>query len=96
MTDESRPPIPDRQDAPTPGSQDQAAALLAALGGLTNIDEIEPCTTRLRCLVKDPARVDRLALRAAGAFGVMTHGRVVQVVVGPQVDTLASDLDDLM
>jgi len=40
--------------------------------------------------------VDAAALRAAGAFGVMVSGRVVQVVIGPSVDTLASDLEDLM
>ena len=40
--------------------------------------------------------MDVAALRAAGAYGVMTTGRVVQVVVGPQVDTIASDLADLM
>ncbi|WP_454051446.1 glucose PTS transporter subunit EIIB [Cellulomonas sp. Marseille-Q8402] len=75
---------------------DQAAAILAGLGGVGNIDEIEPCTTRLRSLVKEPSRVDAAALRAAGAFGVMVSGRVVQVVIGPSVDTLASDLEDLM
>ncbi|MCC2309884.1 PTS transporter subunit EIIB [Cellulomonas chengniuliangii] len=80
-----------------PRSQrEQAAAILAALGGIANIDEIEPCTTRLRSLVKSPGRVDAAALRAAGAYGVMISGRVVQVVVGPGVDTLASDLEDLM
>jgi len=49
----------------------QAATILAALGGVTNIVEIEPCTTRLRSEVRDPAQVDTKALRAAGAHGVM-------------------------
>lgn len=75
---------------------DQAAAILAGLGGVDNIEEIEPCTTRLRSLVKEPALVDPVALRTAGAFGVMVCGRVVQVVIGPTVDTLALDLADLM
>ena len=74
----------------------RAAAILAALGGVENIDEIDPCTTRLRTLVRDPSLVDAPALRAAGAFGVMVNGRVVQVVVGPEVDTIASELADLM
>lgn len=74
----------------------RAEAILAGLGGVDNIDEIEPCTTRLRSLVKEPGRVDPGALRAAGAFGVMVSGRVVQVVIGPTVDTLASDIEDLM
>ncbi|GIJ00308.1 PTS system N-acetylglucosamine-specific IIB component [Sediminihabitans luteus] len=79
-----------------PEGKNQAAAILAGLGGVDNIDEVEPCTTRLRSLVREPALVDVAALRAAGAFGVMVSGRVVQVVMGPSVDTIASELDDLM
>lgn len=75
---------------------DRASRILAALGGVENIVDIEPCTTRLRSEVRDTARVDVPALRAAGAHGVMVAGRVVQVVVGPSVDVLASDLEDLM
>lgn len=81
--------------APT-AERSQAADILAGLGGVSNIVEIEPCTTRLRCLVADPMLVDHAGLRRAGAFGVMAQGRVVQIVIGPQVDTLASDLDDLI
>ena len=80
----------------TQSDAERAATILAGLGGVANIDEIDPCTTRLRALVKDPALVDAALLRRAGAFGVMVNGRVVQVVVGPQVDTIASDLADLM
>jgi PTS system N-acetylglucosamine-specific IIB component len=74
----------------------QAASILAALGGVANIIDIEPCTTRLRSEVHDPGLVDVAALRAAGAHGVMISGRVVQVVVGLSVDTLATDLEELM
>ncbi|WP_447924796.1 glucose PTS transporter subunit EIIB [Georgenia muralis] len=70
-------------------------AIVAALGGVENIREIEPCITRLRAEVDDPARVDERALRAAGCHGVLLRGRVVQVVVGPEADTLASDLEEL-
>ena len=75
---------------------DQAASILAALGGVANIIDIEPCTTRLRSEVHDPTLVDVPALRAAGAHGVMISGHVVRVVVGPTVDTLATDLEELM
>ena len=74
----------------------QAANILAALGGVANIIDIEPCTTRLRSEVRDTGLVDVAALRAAGAHGVMISGRVVQVVVGLSVDTLATDLEELM
>ncbi|HZL03265.1 MAG TPA: PTS glucose/sucrose transporter subunit IIB [Cellulomonas sp.] len=78
------------------GVTEQAADILAALGGVANIIEIEPCTTRLRSEVRDTAVVDVKALRAAGAHGVMISGHVVQVVMGPNVDTLATDLEELL
>ena len=37
----------------------------------------------------------RSALRAAGAHGVVRRGETVQVVVGPNADTLAEDIEDL-
>jgi len=74
----------------------QAASIRAALGGVANIIDIEPCTTRLRSEVRDPGLVDVASLRAAGAHGVMISGRVVQVVAGLSVDTLATDLEELM
>ena len=76
--------------------KNQAATILAALGGVANIIDIEPCTTRLRSEVRDMTLVDVDALRAAGAHGVMITGRVVQVVVGPSVDTLATEIEELM
>lgn len=74
----------------------KAERILAGLGGASNIVEIEACITRLRTEVKDPSLVDQAALKAAGAHGVMASGSTVQVVVGPEADTLADDIDDLM
>lgn len=73
----------------------KAEKILAALGGDANILDLEPCITRLRAEVADPSLVDDAALKAAGAFGVVRSGKVVQVVVGPEADTLASDIEDL-
>ncbi len=74
----------------------KAEQILAALGGAGNIVEIEPCITRLRTEVKDPSVVDQTALKAAGAHGVVAAGTVVQVVVGPEADNLAEDIEDLL
>ena len=74
---------------------DKAQQIVDGLGGLANIVEIEPCITRLRTEVEDASLVDQAALKAAGAFGVVISGNVVQVVVGPVADTLASDIEDL-
>ena len=74
---------------------DKAQQIVDGLGGLENIVDIEPCITRLRTEVEDPAMVDQAALKAAGAYGVVVSGNVVQVVVGPEADTIASDIEDM-
>lgn len=73
----------------------KAEDILAALGGSGNVVDLEPCITRLRAEVEDPDLVDEQQLKSSGAFGVVRSGRVVQVVVGPEADTIASDIDDL-
>lgn len=73
----------------------KAEQILAALGGDANVVDLEPCITRLRVELKDAGLVDEVALRASGAFAVVRSGRVVQVVVGPEADSLAEDIDRL-
>ena len=75
---------------------DKAEQILAGLGGADNVVEIEACITRLRTEVEDPGKVDEAVLKRAGAHGVVKSGSVVQVVVGPEADTLAEDIEDLM
>jgi N-acetylglucosamine PTS system EIIB component len=74
----------------------KAEQILAGLGGAANIEDIEACITRLRTEVVDASLVNEAALKAAGAHGVISQGTVVQVVVGPEADTLADDIKDLM
>ena len=69
-----------------------AEKIVSGPGGRDNISDLEPCITRLRVEVEDQEKVDDDALRAAGAFGVVRSGRVVQVVVGPTADDLASEI----
>ncbi len=74
----------------------QAERIVEALGGRTNIVEVEACITRLRTEVADTALVDERQLKEAGVHGVMRAGAVVQVVVGPDADVLASHIEDLL
>jgi PTS system N-acetylglucosamine-specific IIB component len=74
----------------------KAQRILAGLGGAANVLDLEACITRLRTEVEDASKVDRSALMAAGAHGVVVAGTMVQVVVGPEADTLAEDIEDLM
>ena len=74
----------------------KASDIVAGLGGAANIVEIEACITRLRTEVTDSGAVDEAALKRAGAHGVLIAGTVVQVVVGPEADGLADDIQDLL
>jgi PTS system N-acetylglucosamine-specific IIB component len=74
----------------------QAEQIVAGLGGSKNIVEIEACITRLRTALHDTTLVSDAVLKAAGAHGIMRAGSVIQVVVGPQADTLASEIEDLL
>lgn len=73
----------------------KAEQILAALGGAENVVELEPCITRLRVVLSDPSHLDEEALRASGALGVVRSGRIIQVVVGPEADALAAEIDTL-
>ncbi|WP_102509067.1 glucose PTS transporter subunit EIIB [Sanguibacter massiliensis] len=73
----------------------KAEKILSALGGGSNVVDLEPCITRLRVEVTDPALVDETKLKETGAFGVVRSGRIIQVIVGPEADDLADELETL-
>ena len=74
----------------------KAEKIVAGLGGLDNIVEIEGCITRLRTEVEDPSLVDEAALRSAGAHGVVKMGSAVQIVIGTDADPLAGEIEDML
>ncbi|MEW1865911.1 PTS glucose/sucrose transporter subunit IIB [Streptomyces sp. NBC_00669] len=74
----------------------KAEKIVAGLGGIDNIEEVEGCITRLRTEVVDPTRVDEAALKAAGAHGVVKMGNAIQVVIGTDADPIAGEIDDMM
>jgi PTS system N-acetylglucosamine-specific IIB component len=74
----------------------KAEKIIEGLGGAGNIVEVEACITRLRTEVKDSSLVNEATLKAAGAHGVLAAGTAVQVIVGPEADTLAEDIEDLL
>ena len=62
--------------------EDEAAQVVTALGGPGNLEEVDACITRLRVSVKDPALVDKPALRRLGAADVFEVSGGVQAVFG--------------
>lgn len=68
--------------------------ILEGLGGTENIVTLDCCATRLRVTVKDEDLVLDDVLKASGARGVIRRGGGVQVVYGPQVSVIKSELED--
>lgn len=66
------------------------------LGGKKNISDVDCCITRLRCTVYDPSLVNEETLKASGASGVVRKGEGVQVIYGPKVTLIKSDLEDYL
>lgn len=73
-----------------------SALILRGLGGISNITDIDCCATRLRITVKNPDAVSESDLKQSGASGVIKKGEGVQVIYGPQVSVIKSNLEDFM
>ena len=81
--------------APTASASCTTSALiLEGLGGKDNLESLDCCATRLRVRVKDAARVNEPLLKQSGAVGVIRKGGGVQIVYGPQVSVIKSELED--
>jgi len=70
--------------------------VVEGLGGKENISDIDCCATRLRITVNDESLVNDELLKQSGASGVIHKGKGVQIVYGPQVSVVKSNLDDFL
>lgn len=66
------------------------------LGGKANISDVDCCATRLRITVIDPEKVNDALLKSTGASGVVHKGQGVQIIYGPRVTVIKSDLEDYL
>lgn len=73
-----------------------SAMIIKGLGGKANISDVDCCATRLRTTVKDGSIVDEGILKASGAAGVVKKGNGIQVIYGPRVTVIKSNLVDFM
>ena len=74
----------------------KSAAIVKGVGGLNNILDIDCCATRLRMNVADSSKVDQAALKATGASGVVVKGSGIQVIYGPSVTIVKSNLEEFV
>jgi len=81
------------------GSDDMhelAEQYVVALGGIDNIEVIDACITRLRLTLKERSLISEEKLKGIGAMGVVKLGdNNIQVIIGPQADSIASRLKAL-
>ncbi len=81
------------------GEGNSASMLLSrdiclGLGGVKNISDIDCCATRLRCTVHKADLVNDVLLKQTGASGVIHKGNGVQIIYGPRVTVIKSDLEE--
>ena len=91
-----------RKEAQTDGTtsadkeEARSEAITRGLGGKKNISDVDCCATRLRCTVHESGRVNDSILKATGATGVVHRGNGVQVIYGPNVTVIKSNLEDYL
>ena len=71
----------------------RSAAIVMGMGGRNNITSVDCCATRLRCSIADSSLVDEKQLKSTGAVGVIVKGQGIQIIYGPQVTVIKSDLE---
>lgn len=79
-------------------SQDDqiSAMILEGLGGQENLSDLDCCATRLRVTVEDSSKVSESLLKSSGAAGVIIKGNGIQVIYGPRVTVIKSNLEDFI
>ncbi|SDB81987.1 PTS system IIB component, Glc family /PTS system IIC component, Glc family [Pelagirhabdus alkalitolerans] len=92
----------------TPGREDEseetveytkterAIKIIQGLGGQSNIKDVDNCATRLRVSVNNGEKVDKEDLKKTGAHGVVVKGSGVQVIYGPHVTNIKSEVEEAM
>lgn len=79
------------------GEEDAVSvAICQGLGGKKNISDVDCCATRLRCTVHKADLVNDGLLKSTGASGIIHKGNGVQVIYGPRVTVIKSNLEDYL
>lgn len=79
------------------GEEDELSETIChGLGGKKNISDVDCCATRLRCTVFKAELVNDALLKSTGASGVVHKGNGVQIIYGPRVTVIKSNLEDYL
>lgn len=77
--------------------EDEKSMLITrGLGGKKNISDVDCCATRLRCTVVDPGKVNESILKQTGPSGIIKKGQGIQIIYGPSVSVIKSNLEEYL
>ena len=76
--------------------KEEAIAILEALGGVENIEEVDACITRLRVSVKDISKVDKARIKKLGAVEVLEVGGGIQAIFGAKAVLYKNIINDIL
>ncbi len=92
--DEAETKLFTRKDYESAKKSGTSELILEGLGNIDNIEDLDCCATRLRVKIKDTDKIDADILKQSGAAGVIKKGDSVQIVYGPRVTVIKSELED--
>lgn len=78
------------------GADSFALQLVRALGGRSNIVNLDACITRLRVQVADVQKANPEKLKALGAAGVVVVGDGVQAIFGTRSENLKTEIQEYL
>lgn len=84
----------DAQNKAKSGNDEKSKMILEGLGGIKNVVDIDCCATRLRLTVENVDLINEDILKETGSKGVIKKGNGVQVIYGPQISIIKSDLEE--
>lgn len=73
-----------------------AKTIIAALGGVSNINSVEACATRLRIAVNNGKVVEKNKIKDLGATAVFEVQGGVQAVFGGKADLLSQEMNQIL
>ena len=85
----------DKNNAPAAGDE-KSVLITQGLGGKKNISDVDCCATRLRCTVVKPELINESILKATSPSGIIRKGQGIQIIYGPSVAVIKSNLEDYL
>ena len=83
-----------RKDIDASKQDNISEKIVNGLGGADNIQDLDCCATRLRVKVQDENKIDEPMLKSTGASGIIKKGKGIQIIYGPRVTIIKSEVED--